>query len=186
MHKHGVVAAVLALALAACGDMAGGPMIPPTPEGAQAPAKIENAPAAEGAARLSREERQQWENRVREYLTAAHNNYAQNWPAAEGIEEQMIGMQAASDFRWYVDLTADVTYRFIGACDDDCTDMDFELIAPEGGVVATDRGNNRDDFPVATFRPAQSGRYIARLLMMECRVTPCFAGMRVFTEPAPD
>lgn len=181
MRALGIIAAVFAVV--ACGDLGGGPALPATPEGAQAPAKIESVPPARGQARLSAEQREQWENQVREYLTAAANNYAQGLQPAAGIEEQIIGMQPGSDYRWYVNLTAGVTYRFVGACDNDCTVLNFELIAPEGGVVATDRGNSRDDFPVATFTPTADGRYIARLLMLECSVAPCFAGMRVLTSP---
>lgn len=181
MRILSVVAAAAVLILTACDQVGAGPAIPPTPEGAQAPAKIENVPPPRGQARLSAEEREQWENQVREYLTAAQNNYAQGMQPAEGLEEQIVGMQPGSDYRWFVDLRAGVTYRFVGACDNDCTVMNFELIAPQGGVVATDRGNSRDDFPVASFTPTENGRYIARLIMLNCSVAPCFAGMRVLT-----
>ena len=72
------------------------------------------------------------------------------------------------------------TYRIVGACDDDCSNLDLELIdVSTGGVVASDM--LQDDFPVVDFTPQANGRYIVRLLMQTCTVAPCFAGARVLT-----
>lgn len=166
------------LVLAACGNASSGPALPRTPEGAQAPVELTvQAPARQ--AEISPQQRTEFEGVIRRYLDAAHERFATGMHETPATPEQIVAMQPGGDFRWHVNLTAGTPYRFIGACDDDCTNLDFELIAPRGGVVASDLLT--DDFPVASFTPSENGQYIARLIMIQCSVAPCFAGGRVLS-----
>jgi hypothetical protein len=80
-----------------------------------------------------------------------------------------------------VDLTGGAGYGFIGACDDDCSNIDIELIDMNtGGVVANDMLT--EDYPIPFYRPAANGQYMVRLLMQACTTSPCYAGVRVVTD----
>lgn len=168
----------VAVILAGCNNAGAGPALPDTPEGAQAPVELTLRPP-ERQAQINPQERTGFETLVRRYLDGAQERFASGMSETPDAPEQIVTMQPSHDFRWYVNLTAGTRYTFIGACDDDCTNVDFELIAPQGGVVASDL--LQDDFPVASYTPSENGRYIARLLMMECSIAPCFAGARVLS-----
>jgi hypothetical protein len=175
--RIGVLAAIAAFALAACDDSTGGVRIPATPAGAQAPINLAGAPPARGQANLTDEERTQLTEGVRSYLQAVEGQIG--IPKHETIADVIVPMQPGADHLWNVDLNGGTTYTFVGACDDDCTNIDFELIAPQGGVVASDL--LEDDFPVASFTPQANGTYIARLSMRNCGVAPCYAGARTLS-----
>ena len=49
-------------------------------------------------------------------------------------------------------------YRFVGACDSDCRDMDFALIGNQSeGILAED--TDPDDTPGIQFQPRRTGEY---------------------------
>jgi hypothetical protein len=131
-------------------------------------------------AQISDEQREQFLGRVRQYLdmAAQHPEVGGGLSAAPGFNDESAAMQPGTDHRWQVELVGGTAYRVIGACDDDCTNLDMELIdVSTGGVVASDM--LPDDFPVVQFTPQANGRYIVRLLMQTCGGAPCFAGGRV-------
>ncbi len=178
-----VIAFAALAALAACSDNSTGPALPETPEGAQAPVELE----AQGPVRqadISDEQRVEFEQLIRRYLDAAQQRFANGLSETPEAPEQIVTLLPGGDYRWHIDLAAGASYRFIGACDDDCTNIDFELIAPGGGVVASDLLD--DDFPVASYTVEQAGQYIGRLMMIECSVAPCFAGARVLSGAPPE
>jgi hypothetical protein len=99
----------------------------------------------------------------------------------EGMTDQVTAIQPGTDTRWLVNLNAGTTYAFLGACDADCNNVDLELIDMRtGGVVGSDLLN--DDYPIVTYTPAANGQYIARLLLQNCTVAPCFVGTRVVSQ----
>lgn len=185
--KRLVLAAAAVLALAACdavpgltgGAGGGGPSIPETPAGAQAPTVLEGGAGGTQQAQISAEERGQLEALVRGYVDDVQSNFGSGMAPAAGFQDVIVPMQPNTDHRWNVDLVAGTPYRFIGACDNECSNLDFELIAPGGGVVASDL--LPDDYPVAEFTPTENGRYIARMLMRTCTIAPCYAGARVLS-----
>ena len=173
-------AAAAALALAACGQQGSGPALPPVQQGAQAPSTQTAPTGPVQQAQISNEQRQQFLARVGQYLDMATNQLGGGATAAQGFADETAAMQPGTDHRWQVDLVGGTTYRIVGACDDDCSNLDLELIdVTTGGVVASDM--LQDDFPVVDFTPQANGRYIVRLLMQACTVAPCFAGARVLT-----
>jgi hypothetical protein len=178
-----ILAAGAALMLAACGQQGSGVALPPVQQGAQAPS-TQTAPSGPvQQAQISPEQREQFLGRVRQYLDMATNQLGGGATAAQGFTDQTAAMQPGTDHRWQVELVGGTAYRFVGACDDDCTNLDIELIdAQTGGVVASDM--LQDDFPIVDFTPQANGRYIVRMLMQTCSVAPCFAGARVLTAQA--
>lgn len=177
-----IVAAAVALMLAACGQQGSGPALPPVQEGAQAPSTQTPQPGARQAT-ITDEERQQFIGRVGQYLDMVQSQIGPGMSPAEGFTDESAAMQPGTDHRWQVELAGGTAYRIIGACDDDCTNMDIELIdMTTGGVVASDM--LPDDFPIVDFTPAANGRYMVRMLMQSCSVAPCFAGARVLTGAA--
>ena len=183
-------AAAAALVLAACGQQGTGAQLPPVQAGAQAPS-TQTAPVGPvQQAQITPEQREQFLGRVTQYLDLAATELAGGAAAAPGFTDETAAMQPGSDHRWQVDLVGGTAYRIIGVCDDDCANLDLELIdASTGGVVASDMlaqhaPPRRADFPIVDFTPQANGRYIVRLLMQTCTVAPCFAGARVLTGDA--
>jgi hypothetical protein len=179
MIRHFTLAA--ALALAACGQNE--PALPKSEPGAlNAPSEL-NAATAEGQALLTPEQRAQLEQLVRNYLDEAVRRNAQGLNPAPGFADEITDLQPGRDHRWQVDLAAGTNYRVVGGCDNECSNLDIELIDARGGVVASDLGP--DDFPVVNFTPSANGRYIVRIMMQACSVAPCYAGARVLTGGGP-
>lgn len=174
-----VLFAAAALSLAACGQPGSGPPLPKGEEGAiNAPSEI-NAPAAEGQAALTAEQRAQLEQLVRTYLDEAVRRNGGGMAPAAGFSDEIADLQPGADHRWQVDLLGGANYRILGGCDNECSNLDIELVDARGAVVASDLGPN--DFPVVNFTPAANGRYIVRVMMQACSVAPCYAGARVMS-----
>ena len=79
---------------------------------------------------------------------------------------------------WPVYLTAGSSYRIVGACDNDCTDVDLSLEDAKRVVVASDL--LEDDVPIINFAPRTSATYWIRPTMVVCNVNPCGYGIAVF------
>lgn len=60
-----------------------------------------------------------------------------------------------------VELKAGTDYRFIAAADADATDLDLQVISPNGKVVAEDSGTEPD--AIVNYRPGANGRYLIKL-----------------------
>jgi hypothetical protein len=129
-------------------------------------------------ANLTAEQRTQLEQLVANYLNHTQSQIGSTHSPAPGFSDHVAGMQPGTDDRWVVDLVGGTTYGIIGACDNECSNMDIELIDMNtGGVVASDV--LPDDFPVVQYAPSGNGRYMVRMIMQTCTVAPCYAGARV-------
>ena len=73
-------------------------------------------------------------------------------------------------------LNAGTAYIFQGACDQDCSDADMEILDPSGQQVALDVES--DDTPTVAVEPRRSGQYRVRIWLAQCSVEPCYAGVR--------
>ena len=80
--------------------------------------------------------------------------------------------------RLTVQLDAGTEYLIIGACDNDCSDLDLELYNRTGGMIAQDI--QADDIPVLRVEPSRSGSYQVRAIMAECSREPCRYGVGVY------
>ena len=70
-------------------------------------------------------------------------------------------------------------YILIGACDQDCTDMDLTLYDPSGNEVASDLAT--DDHPQLHVKSAVNGNYRLKVAMPACRANPCRYGVGVWS-----
>jgi hypothetical protein len=175
------MAAAMAVALASCGQGADGPPLPPVKAGATPPSTQSPASPTQQA-EITDEVRQQLITRIGQYLTGYQQQHAAGFNQVGA--DTIVPMQPGRDHRFIVDLTAGARYGFIGACDDDCSNIDMELIDMNtGGVVANDM--LPDDFPIPVYQPQANGRYMVRLLMQACTTSPCYAGVRVVSDAAP-
>lgn len=119
-----------------------------------------------------------------------------NPPHRDAITEQIDGMAESSGLSriahhlyrdWLnqgahqlfsVELDAGVNYVMLGACDVDCTDLDFQLLRPDG--TPTGRVTGSGGRPVLQIEPTQGGRYQLKATMRQCNIQPCEWGVRVY------
>jgi Bacterial pre-peptidase C-terminal domain len=76
-----------------------------------------------------------------------------------------------------VTLVGGVPYKIGGVCDNDCPDLDIQLLDPNGNVV--ERDALTDSLPIVNFTPKQGGLYRVRVIMYDCNAGPCSAGVTV-------
>jgi hypothetical protein len=81
-----------------------------------------------------------------------------------------------------VTLIAGVPYKIAGVCDNDCPDLDIKLLDSRGRELASD--SLTDSLPIVSYRPGQSGDYRVRVIMYDCNVAPCSAGLTVMATGA--
>jgi len=77
-----------------------------------------------------------------------------------------------------LDLDIGTQYAIMGACDTDCSDLDFVLYDPAGNQVDDDV--EMDDAPLVTVTPRRSGTYRVKVVMATCTAEPCRYGVAVF------
>ena len=117
---------------------------------------------------------------MRSYLDAGVNNNAQGFAVAPGTSDQVARLQPDADHRWNVDLAAGTSYRILGVCDNECSNVDMELLDGSGAVVQSDV--LPDDIPIVNITPAAAGRYTVRLILKTCTLAPCYVGGRVLQQ----
>ena len=68
-------------------------------------------------------------------------------------------------------------YTIAGVCDNDCPDLDIKLIDPNGSEVVADTAT--DSVPVVSHAASIDGTYTVRVVMFDCNVAPCSAGLTI-------
>jgi hypothetical protein len=79
---------------------------------------------------------------------------------------------------WTINLFAGNSYRFTGACDGDCQDIDLMLLNSSGSELDSDL--LVDDIPILNYTVKTSGSYSVRVIMAQCKEDPCYFGLGVF------
>jgi hypothetical protein len=77
-----------------------------------------------------------------------------------------------------LELDVGMEYQIMGACDEDCTDLDFTLYDGSGNVIDSDLLD--DDFPVVSVTVTHSGVFRVRVSMAACSAEPCRYGIGIF------
>jgi len=112
----------------------------------------------------------QWEQQARNYLA--------RWDSImtdEGLTPRIAittgSLNQGASGTVTMQLDGGANYVLVGACDDDCGDLDFVLYDPKGQEVARD--TDTDAFPRVSVTPPQSGTYRVQVSMPGCTSSPC-------------
>jgi hypothetical protein len=83
-----------------------------------------------------------------------------------------------SEESFTLDLDGDRNYAIVGACDNDCSDLDFWLYDENDNLIDSD--TSTDDVPVVRVTPSWTGQFRVRVKMYACSANPCYYGIGVF------
>lgn len=112
------------------------------------------------------------------------DNYQQNLAAgfgSAGVRDVITGLQAGNEYRWNLGtLRGGQTYRILGACDQDCTDVDLFLEDSRGQQIGQDIA--LDDHPLIELTPGRDEQFTVRIRLVNCEVEPCYVAGRVLQQ----
>ena len=129
---------------------------------------------------LTQEQRAQLRDLAKGFIDQAAEENTRGFTAVTGIEDEVVALQPTQVHTWSVQMQQGQTYRIIGGCDNECTDMDFELLDPTGKII--ERDTLPDSFPILNVSPTTTGAYTIRFLMKTCTVAPCYAAGRLYRQ----
>ncbi|MGE3250277.1 MAG: hypothetical protein AB7J28_09230 [Hyphomonadaceae bacterium] len=129
---------------------------------------------------LSEAEQRQLEQLIAQYLDYGAQHRAAGFTRSAGINDAVAPLQPRAHHDYTVNLRAGVSYRIVGACDNECNDLDLEVRDSAGTVVASDTAPT--DFPFVNLRPAADAAYSVRIILKTCTVAPCYVGARVLQQ----
>lgn len=132
---------------------------------------------------LTEEQRAELREMTKGFIDQAAEENTQGFSAVTGVEDEVVALQPTQVHTWRVQLQQGQTYRIIGGCDHECTDLDFELLDPTGKII--ERDTLPDSFPILNVSPATTGEYTVRFLMKTCTVAPCYAAGRLYHQTGP-
>jgi hypothetical protein len=127
---------------------------------------------------VSRLDAQDWQSQVRAELLGSR--IVRSWLASDYrlSHDVHVTVIPSSSYRTVtLDLRQGYTYKFIGKCDYDCTDIDFRLYDENGNVVDSDDGS--DDYPVVAVTPIRTATFRLRIDMARCSTSDCGVGVLV-------
>ena len=127
---------------------------------------------------LTEEQRAELRELAKSYIDDAARENTQGFTAVSGVQDEVVALQPTQSHAWTVQLQRGQTYRIIGGCDNECTDMDFELVDPTGKII--ERDTLPDSFPIINVTPQSPGAYTVRFLMKTCTIGPCYAAARLY------
>lgn len=180
MKSGFLVIAAAGVLLTACGQQTPEKDRPnPGPPAAPVPA-TENSALIDATPQvsLSEEQRAQLRDLAKGYIDDAAKENTKGFTAVAGIEDAVVALQPSQSHAWTLSLKGGESYRIIGGCDNECEDMDLELLDPAGKII--ERDTLPDSFPIINVTPRSPGTYTARLVMKTCTVAPCYAAARLY------
>jgi hypothetical protein len=91
------------------------------------------------------------------------------------------GLATQQSRRYVLTLRAGQDYRFLGACDSRCGDIDLRVYDPNGNQVAENTLN--DNVPALAIRPFATGPHTIEVDMYQCAATPdpCWYAFNVYS-----
>ena len=108
-------------------------------------------------------------DQVRGYLADRYSYWrysGSGWEALPELRVLDVLLQGQSLTLGYT-LVGGRTYRLLGACDNDCLNLDLNLRAADGTLVATDIAP--DDLPMLELKPARTGDYTLTVTVVRCK-----------------
>lgn len=113
------------------------------------------------------------------------DNYARqlvpNATRINSVPDLYAALQPQTEHRWQIQLRGGQTYAVLGACDDDCNDVDLVVEGPDTRALGADVEN--DDYPIVGFRPQADGIYSVRIVLQTCTAAPCYVAARLVHAP---
>lgn len=82
------------------------------------------------------------------------------------------------DSHWITLFRGD-SYTFLGACDDDCGDLDLTLYDEDGDQIDVD--TSIDAIPTVSVSPRRTGDYRVVVKMYSCSIEPCYYSVGVYS-----
>lgn len=124
------------------------------------------------------------EARFQTSLSNTLDNYAHtivpNWSRVASVPDVMTSLSQGGEHALQVSLRGDQHYAFLGACDNDCNNVDLVLQNANGAVVDSDELG--DDYPAVDITPQVDSVYVVRLQLKNCTNAPCFVAIRLMHE----
>jgi len=118
----------------------------------------------------------EWERQVREMLSSAGRTYEERgYEMTHEIHMGALDQGESADVELQLDITRE--YQILGACDNDCSDLDLTLYA---GSDQIDQDIEMDDFPIVSVTVGRSGTFRLAVSMATCSAEPCRYGIGVF------
>ncbi len=78
-------------------------------------------------------------------------------------------------------LTGGETYKIVGACDNQCSDLDLELRDNNDNLIERDSAS--DDIPIVSVTPRRDGKFTLKVSMRDCSSSAgCVYGVDVYRE----
>jgi hypothetical protein len=111
------------------------------------------------------------------YLDRYAQEMANGWSQVQTVPDVITALQLNNEHRWQVSLRGGQTYGFIGACDNECSNVDLILEDASGAQIKTDVLT--DDYPLVDFTPQADGVYTLRIQLKACTIAPCYVGARL-------
>jgi hypothetical protein len=110
-------------------------------------------------------------------LSQARSSYVpSNYRLVTGPDNDILEQGDSDDYN--VTLQGGRSYKLIGVCDNDCTDLDITLYDSDGDVV--DRDLLDDDKPVVSVSGKSGGRYRMNVSMAKCSTSSCYYSVAVY------
>lgn len=111
------------------------------------------------------------------YLDRYTTQMAAGAQRVEGVPDTVTGLELNGEHRLQVRLRGGRSYGFIGACDNECSNIDFILEDGSGAAVSSDV--LADDYPLVEVTPQTDGVYTLRIQLKACSIGPCYVGARL-------
>ena len=119
----------------------------------------------------------QWESQVRSLLEQGGQQLSSHgYTMTHRIYTGALNNGARESVQ--VSLEAGKEYQLVGACDTDCSDLDFVLFDGNGRQLDSDVLD--DDVPIVSVTVSQSGSFTLQVMMVTCTADPCRYGVGVF------
>jgi hypothetical protein len=110
-------------------------------------------------------------------LSQARSSYVpNNYRLVTGPDNDSLSQGDSDDYT--VTLQGGRSYKLVGVCDNDCTDLDITLYDSDGDVV--DRDLLDDDKPVVSVSGKSGGRYRMNVSMATCSTDTCYYSVAVY------
>lgn len=149
------------------------------PQSAQDKAVIAATPQVS----MSEEQRREIRDLAKSYLDDAAKELAKGFSPVGGLEDTVVAMQPTETHTWSVSLKRGENYRIIAECDNECEDLDLELVDAAGKIV--ERDTMPDSYPVINIAPRSDAAYTVRMTMKTCTIAPCYAAARLYHQTGP-